>query len=108
MNQDDPRLLRLSDEDNVCVLLRAIPAGEEIRVGGRMVRLSISLGVGHKLATRPIRAGEKVIKYRVPIGSATQDIAVGEHVHLHNLKSDYLTTYTLDEGHHFSSEHHAQ
>jgi hypothetical protein len=28
----------------------------------------------------------------MPIGSATRDIAVGEHVHLHNMKSDYIDT----------------
>jgi len=34
----------------------------------------------------------------VAIGSATRDIAVGEHVHLHNMKSDYLPTYTREKG----------
>jgi hypothetical protein len=33
-----------------------------------------------------------VIKYGAPIGSATRDIAPGEYVHTHNLKSDYLPT----------------
>ena len=31
----------------------------------------------------------------------TQDAAPGEHVHLHNLQSDYLHTYTLDTGNAF-------
>ena len=34
----------------------------------------------------------------MPIGSATRDIEPGEHVHLHNMKSDYLPTYTLEDG----------
>jgi hypothetical protein len=29
------------------------------------------------------------------IGSATAPIRRGEHVHLHNLASDYIATYTL-------------
>ncbi|HRJ73596.1 MAG TPA: SAF domain-containing protein [Terrimicrobiaceae bacterium] len=50
---------------------------------------------------RDIRTGEKILKYGVPIGSATCDIAFGEHVHLHNMKSDYLPTYTLETGREF-------
>ena len=38
-------------------------------------------------------AGEKIIKCRAPIGSATCPIATGAHVHLHNMKSDYLPTF---------------
>jgi hypothetical protein len=40
----------------------------------------------------PIAAGERVIKVGVPIGTATQAIAPGEHVHSHNLRSDYIAT----------------
>ena len=43
---------------------------------------------GHKYARRPIAAGENVIKYGMPIGHATCDIAVGEHVHVHNVKTN--------------------
>jgi len=48
-----------------------------------------------------LRAGDKVRRYGSPIGSMTQDAAPGEHVHLHNLQSDYLHTYTLDTGNAF-------
>jgi altronate hydrolase len=40
---------------------------------------------GHKLATRPIAAGEVVRRYNQVIGTATQAIAPGQHVHTHNL-----------------------
>ena len=43
---------------------------------------------GHKYAIRPIAAGENVIKYGNPIGHATADIAVGDHVHTHNLTTN--------------------
>ena len=36
------------------------------------------------------RCSEKVLKYGLPIGSATRDIAAGEHVHVQNMKSDYI------------------
>jgi altronate hydrolase len=40
---------------------------------------------GHKVATRPIAAGEPVRRYDQVIGHATQPIAPGQHVHVHNL-----------------------
>jgi hypothetical protein len=86
----DPRLLRLSPADNVLVLLGPVAAGEDLVIDGRATRMSAPLPLGHKLAARDIAAGEKILKYGVPIGSATRDIAAGEHVHTQNLRSDYL------------------
>lgn len=42
---------------------------------------------GHKIALRAIGAGESVIKYGFQIGKAVCDIAPGESVHTHNLKT---------------------
>jgi altronate dehydratase len=92
----DPRLLHLSPRDNVCVAIGAIRAGEEVRFGGAVLSPPRAIPLGHKVAVRPIAAGEKVLKYGAAIGSATCPIAAGEHVHVHNLASDWLPTYTLD------------
>jgi altronate dehydratase small subunit len=92
----DPRLLRLDPQDNVAVATTTLPAGESLLIGGRPVTLPDRVPTGHKLALVPIAAGEKIIKYGSPIGSATCDICPGDYVHTHNLKSDYLPTYTLD------------
>ncbi len=43
---------------------------------------------GHKYALCDIRRGENVIKYGFPIGHATENIATGEHVHTHNLRTN--------------------
>jgi len=43
--------------------------------------------LSHKIAMKHTSAGEKVIKYNVPIGNAIGDIPPGRHVHTHNLKS---------------------
>ena len=43
---------------------------------------------GHKYAIKPIKAGENVVKYGMPIGHATCDIAVGDHVHVHNVSTN--------------------
>jgi altronate hydrolase len=46
------------------------------------------VGLGHKLAVRPIRAGETVLKYGQTIGFAAADIPAGAHVHIHNVRAD--------------------
>jgi altronate dehydratase small subunit len=95
---DQALLLRLHAEDTVGCLPKSLPADATVRHEGQTWQLSKTLGLGHKIALTDIREGEKVIKFGVPIGSAIMDIAAGEHVHLHNLSSDYLPTYTLEEG----------
>ena len=49
--------------------------------------------MGHKIALRRIHSGEKVIKFGAAIGSAAATIEAGEHVHLHNLRSDYIPAH---------------
>lgn len=88
--------MRISDEDNVCVLLRSLNAGTRLQLGERTVVIETPLELGHKIAACNIAAGQKIVKYGAPIGSATRDIRAGEHVHLHNIKSDYIPTYTLN------------
>ena len=43
--------------------------------------------IGHKVATKEIRKGDTVIKYGHDIGKAVADIKVGEHAHIHNIKT---------------------
>ncbi|SFU18253.1 UxaA family hydrolase [Sedimentitalea nanhaiensis] len=93
----DPRLIVLNTEDTVAVARCAIAAGEVLQIGTETITLGQAVTMGHKLARAPMQAGDKVLKYGVPIGSATQAIAVGEHVHLHNIKSDYTPTYALTD-----------
>jgi len=92
----DPRLLQLAPEDNVAVAKTTIPAGEPIQIAGQPVVCAQLLPTGHKIAIVPIAAGDKIVKYGAPIGSATRDIRPGEYVHTHNVRSDYLPTYTYD------------
>ncbi len=49
--------------------------------------VKVRLSDGHKIAVRKIGAGEAVVKYGFPIGTATRDIAAGERVHTENLKT---------------------
>lgn len=95
--------IQISPEDNIVVLTRSVRAGESMQVGDVTFPFPQALDLGHKIACRAIRPGEKILKYGAPIGSATQAIQVGEHVHLHNMKSDYLPTYTMESGSEFHS-----
>lgn len=98
-----PCLIRIHPRDNIAVLRQSLRPGASLRVGGRVETFPDGLGLGHKIALGPIRANEPVYKYGVPIGLATREIVAGEHVHLHNLRSDYLATYTLEEGRKYDS-----
>lgn len=100
---EDGRLVCLHHKDNVVVLACALKAGETVRIEDSDYVLEQDLGLGHKLARRAIGAGEKIFKYGVAIGSATEPIAAGAHVHLHNMKSDYLPTFTLETERKFGS-----
>ena len=95
LGRQNEQLLRISGKDNVYVLLRPLTEGTPFRVGEQTIVCEASLGLGHKIAARDIASGEKIIKYGAPIGSAIRDIRMGEHVHLHNIQSDYIPTYTL-------------
>lgn len=94
--QHDERLLLLAEADNVLVAKRLIGEGEAIVVSGHPVRISKAVLLGHKIARRVIEPGEKVMKYGVPIGSATRRIDIGEHVHVHNMQSDYTRTHVIE------------
>lgn len=89
--------MRIHASDNVLVVKNNISPGDEEQVESIKITFDKPLGFGHKIAAKNISKGEKVIKFGVPIGSATEDIPIGSHVHLHNLKSDYISTYTLDD-----------
>lgn len=103
---DGSGVLLLAPGDNIAVASSQLPAGTQREVAGARIVLERAVDVGHKFAVRRIAKGERVIKYGAPIGVATQDIAPGEYVHLHNVTSDYIPTYTLDAGHEFLKEAH--
>ena len=44
--------------------------------------------LGHKFALRDIHNGESIIKYGENIGHAVTDIPKGDHVHVHNVKTN--------------------
>lgn len=86
----------LNGDDNVLVCRQAAPAGLAVMLDGAELVLPSDIAVGHKIARRDLKAGDKVIKYGAPIGSLTADVARGGHVHMHNMKSDYISSHTRE------------
>lgn len=80
--------------DNVLVLAEAIHAGQAIEIDGVSLVAPHDVAVGHKIARHALAVGDKVLKYGAPIGSMTAPAAAGAHVHMHNMKSDYIASHT--------------
>ena len=96
MAPHDARLILLDPRDNVFVARTRLAAGDVIETGTGCADLDRDIPLAHKIARRPIAAGETILKYGAPIGVATHEIAAGRHVHVHNMKSDYTPTYHLE------------
>ncbi|MGH9345096.1 MAG: UxaA family hydrolase [Terriglobia bacterium] len=86
-----PECFQICREDNVATLLRDAAAMTDVRVIGEAERNTVRciepIRTGHKVALRPIGAGEAIVKYGFPVGEAIRQIAEGEWVHLHNCRS---------------------
>ena len=91
-----PPLLLLHPDDNIVVARRDIAAGERVELDGETFQIPAAVELGHKLARRAIAADARVLKYGAPIGSMRAAVARGEHVHMHNLRSDYIPSTTRD------------
>lgn len=57
--ENDPRLLLLAPNDSVFVLRDQIEAGESILVEGKRVTTAHRLGLGQKIARKPVGIGRK-------------------------------------------------
>ncbi|RPH81033.1 MAG: altronate dehydratase, partial [Planctomycetaceae bacterium] len=84
-----PPVILLSANDHVAIAVRPLEVGQEFRIGATLVRVIDPIPAGHKVAIRGICEREAVFKYGQPIGRATIPIAVGCHVHSHNLGDDH-------------------
>jgi altronate hydrolase len=80
--------VHLRPEDNIAVAARPLQAGTQVQSNGSTLSLAQRIGLGHKIALRPIKKGEAIYKYGQIIGFASTDIAPGELVHVHNVSAD--------------------
>ena len=86
------KLLFLNEKDNIAVCLADLEPGSKISQNGFEIEVKNKIPRGHKIATQNISSGAGIIKYGERMGHATTDIAVGEHVHVHNVLGDRLST----------------
>src|SRR5215831_15448837 len=95
----DP-VYRISTNDDVAVAIRDLNRDETVRIGSIDIVVRDPIPRGHKIALRSIEAGEEVHKYGSPIGRATDRIAVGSHIHSHNLATQLTgaDSYTYEPG----------
>jgi altronate hydrolase len=77
--------IHLRPNDNIAVAAKPISTGTDVEIGDRIVRTTGPVKLGHKFAVRPIKEGDAILKYGQIIGFAGRNIAVGEHVHVHNV-----------------------
>lgn len=85
---DSSPVIRLDAADNVAVARVEIPRGTFVEAEG--VTTLHDVPMGHKIATRPIRKGEPVLKYNTVIGFAGADLEPGAWMHSHNVLMDEL------------------
>jgi len=87
-----PSVLLLDPKDTTAVALTPLQPGTvvEVRRGGDTMQVMVEtlIPFGHKVAVAPMAAGDPVVKYGEVIGFATTAIRPGQHVHVHNVRSD--------------------
>lgn len=88
------KFLLHEEEDSVGVAVADIEKGEKVYGaflhGDKLVDVvaNDNIPLGHKIAVKPVKSGDFVIKYGEKIGKCYQEIQTGDWVHTHNLKGD--------------------
>ena len=79
--QDFVRVGRLPlPGDNVAIAIRKLPAGTRCRYGHGTLELSTTIMEGHRFAVRALAAGDPLLSWGLPFGTALGPIAPGEYV----------------------------
>ncbi|MDF2668244.1 MAG: altronate hydrolase [Paenibacillus sp.] len=77
--------VRLNARDHVIIALQDFARGDSISVEGTELSLLDDVPKGHKIITKPVAAGEDVLKFGYSIGKAKEPLLPGNWVHTHNL-----------------------
>src|SRR5207244_12333517 len=88
----------LRAEDDVAVAKAELAAGTVLEDGTTRIEVRQDIRPGHKVARKAVRTGAPVRRYGQVIGFATQDIAVGDHVHQQHLGIGDLSAARYDIG----------
>ena len=89
-----PQLLVHDKRDNVgVVVVENLQAGDEMFCvvteddSDFKLRVKQDVPIGHKVALTDLKEGDTIIKYGEDIGRIIAPLTIGEHVHVHNLKT---------------------
>src|SRR5215207_417213 len=86
-------VIQLHPKDSVVIARGSLLPGTPVAEGVAAVE---RIPPGHKVAVVPVAPGEPVRRYNQIIGFATQAIAPGQHVHVHNLgMGDFVKDYAF-------------
>lgn len=75
------------------VVVEGIQAGQDMTAlvldddSTIVIKANAAIPIGHKVAVKKMAAGDTVIKYGTDIGKVVQPISVGDHAHVHNIKT---------------------
>jgi altronate hydrolase len=84
------KIIIFHPHDNVVIAAERIEKGEKLVVGDLEVVIKESIPQWHKVAIKPIKKGDYVIKLGCKIGKASRRINIGEWVSTHNLSSHWF------------------
>jgi altronate dehydratase small subunit len=81
--------VQIAPEDHVAVAVRDLQGPVDVLAGDQRIQcvLPSRIPMGHKFALADISAGTEIRKYGQVIGVLSRPVAVGEHIHIHNLAS---------------------
>ncbi|HEV1286102.1 MAG TPA: altronate dehydratase family protein [Bryobacteraceae bacterium] len=82
--------IQLHPRDNVAIARVPLSAGTALHIGGASLHTRSAVPAGHKVAIKPVAAGETLVRYGQVIGRASRAIEPGDHVHTHNVAFEEL------------------
>ena len=88
------KFIIMNQEDNCATALEDIPMNLKIIFRENLIKINQKISIGHKFALFDIKKGDLIKKYGEIIGIATEDIQIGDWIHIHNIKSHYLEEMT--------------
>lgn len=84
LKTETTKFLKIHAADNVLVALADHEAGQEVDAEDSLI-LKEAVKQKHKIVTRNLAKGEKIIMYGVPVGTANEDLEAGTVITIHNV-----------------------
>lgn len=81
------KVIKINTKDNVAVALVDLKKNDIVTIDNKDIKLAQDISNSHKFSIELIKQNSQILKYGMPIGFATEDIALGSWVHTHNVKT---------------------